>query len=312
MDMKKLCTNVPDAPDVSIVGLGCNNFGMRIDEDQTRAVVHKALDVGINFFDTAEMYGGGGKSEEYLGRALGPRRKDIILGTKFGYGPGTDGSKESVVKSVEGSLARLGTDTIDLYTLHKPDPGTPVDETLAALDALVRAGKVRYVGCSNFSGDQLDEAMAASGAGDLAPFAVAQNRLSLLRREAEADIVPASARHGVGFVPFFPLESGMLTGKYARGGALDEAHRLANMKPLADQALTTENFDIVEALQSFATAKGRTLLELAMSWLAAKPEVISVIAGATTPEQVEQNSNAAAWKLSAEEIGEIDALTARA
>ncbi len=312
MDMKKLCTNLPDAPDVSIIGLGCNNFGMRIDEDRTRAVVHKALDVGINFFDTAEMYGGGGKSEEYLGRALGPRRKDIILGTKFGYGPGTDATKESVVKSVEGSLKRLGTDTIDLYTLHKPDPGTPIEETLEALDGLVRAGKVRYIGCSNFSGDQLDEAMAASGAGDLAPFVAAQNRLSLLRREAEADIVPACARHGAGFVPFFPLESGMLTGKYARGSALDEGHRLANMKPLAEQALTDANFDIVETLQTYASNKDHTLLELAMSWLAAKPEVISVIAGATTPAQVEQNSIAAAWKLSADEIGEIDKLTARA
>ena len=309
MRMKKLCTNLPDAPDVSLVGLGCNNFGMRIEEDEAHAVVHKALDVGINFFDTAEMYGGGGTSEEYLGRALGAQRKDIILGTKFGYG--VDGSKENVVKSVEGSLKRLGTDTIDLYTLHKPDPITPIEETLEAMDALVRAGKVRYIGCSNFSGEQLDEAAAISSANDLAPFVAAQNRLSLLRREAEGDIVPACGRRGVGFVPFFPLESGMLTGKYARGTALDGAHRLANMKPLADQALTEENYGIVEALQAFAAAKGHTLLELAMSWLAAKPEVISVIAGAITPEQVEQNAAAADWKLSAGEVVEIDGLTAR-
>ena len=310
MEMKKLCANLPDAPDVSIVGLGCNNFGMRIDEDQTRAVVHKALDVGINFFDTAEMYGGGGVSEEYLGRALGPRRKDIILGTKFGYG--VDGSKENVVKSVEGSLKRLGTDVIDLYTLHKPDPETPIEETLEAMDALVKAGKVRYIGCSNFSGEQLDEAIAVSSANDLAPFVAVQNRLSLLRREAEDDIVPASGRLGVGFVPFFPLESGMLTGKYARGAVPDDAYRMTHMARMAEQALTDANYDIVERLQAFATAKGRTILELAMSWLAMKPEVISVIAGATRPEQVEANATAAAWKMSADEIGEIDRLTARA
>ena len=310
MEMKKLCANLPDAPDVSIVGLGCNNFGMRIDEDQTRAVVHKALDVGINFFDTAETYGGGGVSEEYLGRALGPRRKDIILGTKFGYG--VDGSKENVVKSVEGSLKRLGTDVIDLYTLHKPDPETPIEETLEAMDALVKAGKVRYIGCSNFSGEQLDEAIAVSSANDLAPFVAVQNRLSLLRREAEDDIVPASGRLGVGFVPFFPLESGMLTGKYARGAVPDDAHRMTHMARMAEQALTDANYDIVERLQAFATAKGRTILELAMSWLAMKPEVISVIAGATRPEQVEANATAAAWKMSADEIGEIDRLTARA
>ena len=309
MEMKKLCANLPDAPDVSIVGLGCNNFGMRIDEDQTRAVVHKALDVGINFFDTAEMYGGGGVSEEYLGRALGPRRKDIILGTKFGYG--VDGSKENVVKSVEGSLKRLGTDVIDLYTLHKPDPETPIEETLEAMDALVKAGKVRYIGCSNFSGEQLDEAIAVSSANDLAPFVAVQNRLSLLRREAEDDIVPASGRLGVGFVPFFPLESGMLTGKYARGAVPDDAHRMTHMARMAEQALTDANYDIVERLQAFATAKGRTILELAMSWLAMKPEVISIIAGATKPEQVEANATAAAWKMSADEIGEIDRLTAR-
>jgi len=309
MRMKMLCTNLPDAPDVSLVGLGCNNFGMRIEEDEAHAVVHKALDVGINFFDTAEMYGGGGTSEEYLGRALGVQRKDIILGTKFGYG--VDGSKENVVKSVEGSLKRLGTDTIDLYTLHKPDPGTPIEETLEAMDALVRAGKVRYIGCSNFSGEQLDEAIAVSSANDLAPFVAAQNRLSLLRREEEGDIVPACARQGVGFVPFFPLESGMLTGKYARGAVPDEGHRMTHMARFAEQALTDENYGIVEALQAFAAAKGHTLLELAMSWLAAKPEVISVIAGATTPEQVEQNAAAASWKLSAGEIAEIDTLTAR-
>ena len=308
MDFKDLFANGPGAPRVSLVGLGCNNFGMRVDEAGTRAVVHRALDEGINFFDTADIYGEG-HSEEFLGRALGKRRKDIVLGTKFGYS--VDASKDNVMRSVERSLKRLGTDVIDLYTVHNPDPDTPIDETLEAMDGLVRAGKVRHIGCSNFSGAQLDEALGAAKEKGRAPFVAAQNRLSLLRREAEDDIAAACRERGVGLVPFFPLESGMLTGKYRRGDAPDAGHRLAKIKDLADEALTDDNFAIVEALAGFAESRGRTLLELAMSWLAAKPEVVSVIAGATTPEQVTQNAAAAEWRLADDELAEIDRLSAR-
>ena len=249
------------------------------------------------------------RSEEFLGRALGARRKDIFLGTKFGHSG--DASRENVVRSIEGSLQRLGTDVIDLYTVHKPDPDVPIAETLEAMDGLVRAGKVRYIGCSNFSAEQLDEALEVARESAFTPFVAAQNRLSLLRREAEDDIAVACRDRGVGLVPFFPLESGMLTGKYRRDEALEAGTRLANLKHLADEALTDDNFSIVDALTAFAGSRGRTLLELAMSWLAAKPEVVSVIAGATTPEQVAQNAAATGWKLGAEELAEIDRLSAR-
>ncbi len=307
MDFKDLYGNGTGAPRVSVVGLGCNNFGMHIDEPETRVVVDKALDEGINFFDTAESYGEG-RSEEFLGRALGARRNDIVLGTKFGYAGGA--SRGKVMRSIDASLKRLGTDVIDLYTIHRPDPETPVRETLEALDELVRAGKVRHIGCSNFSAEQLDEALSVARENDWSPIVAAQNRLSLLRREAETDIAPACRDRGVGFVPFFPLESGMLTGKYRRDETPGTG-RLAKVKRLADDALTDENYAIVEALTAFAESRGRTLLELAMSWLAAKPEVVSVIAGATTPEQVTENATAADWALSADELTEIDRLSAR-
>ena len=283
-----------------MVGLGCNNFGMRIDEPASHAVVAAALDEGINLFDTADIYGEG-HSEEFLGRALGKRRKDIVLGTKFGYSG--DASKDNVARSVEVSLKRLGTDVIDLYTVHNPDPNTPIEDTLEAMDGLVRAGKVRYVGCSNFSAAQLAEAADSASASGRAPFVAAQNRLSLLRREAGGDIAVACRDRGVGLVPFFPLESGMLTGKYRRGDAPAAGHRLAKIEHLADEALTEENFTIVEALIDFVESCGHTLLELAVSWLAAKPEVVSVIAGATTPEQVAQNAAAAGWRLTVERVG---------
>lgn len=307
MQMKKLFAGDPSAPDVSVVGLGCNNFGMRIDEAQTRTVVHKALDAGINFFDTAEMYGGDGVSEEYLGKALGSRRGEILLTTKFGYSP-LDGSRGNIIKSVEGSLKRLGTDYLDLYQIHKPDPETPIEETLEAMDKLVRDGKVRHIACSNYSGAQLDEARAASAKGGFAPYVTAQSQYSLLNREVEDEVLPACRKHGIGFLPFFPLESGLLTGKYKRGVAAPEGTRLSDER-FAGRFLKEESFDVVERLEAFAKARGHTILELALSWLVSKPEVVCVIAGATKPEQIEQNIAAARWSLSEDEFAQVDRLT---
>ncbi len=307
MQMKKLFAGDKAAPDVSVIGLGCNNFGMRIDEAQTGIVVNKAIDAGINFFDTAEMYGGGGVSEEYLGKALGSRRGEIILTTKFGYSP-PDGSRGNIVKSLERSLKRLRTDYLDLYQIHKPDPETPIEETLEAMDSLVRQGKVRYIGCSNYSGAQLDEARAASDKGGFAPYVTLQNGHSLLNREVEDEVLPACRAHGVGFIPFFPLESGLLTGKYKRGETAPEGTRLSDER-FAGRFLKQERFDVVERLEAFAKARGHTLLELALSWLVSKPEVVCVIAGATKPEQIDQNIAAAQWTLSEEEFAEVDELT---
>lgn len=307
MQMKKLFAGDPSAPDVSVVGLGCNNFGMRIDEAQTGIVVNKAIDAGINFFDTAEMYGGGGVSEQYLGKALGSRRGDILLTTKFGYAP-PNGSRAHIMESIEGSLKRLGTDYLDLYQIHKPDPDTPIEETLEAMDSLVQQGKVRYIGCSNYSAAQLDEARAASAKGGFAPYVTAQNGHSLLNREVEDELLPACAKHGVGFIPFFPLESGLLTGKYKRGEAAPEGTRLSDER-FAGRFLKEERFDVVEKLDAFAQAQGHTLLELALSWLVSKPEVVCVIAGATKPEQIDANIAAAGWTLSEDEFAQVDALT---
>ena len=307
MQMKKLFAGDPSAPDVSVVGLGCNNFGMRIDEAQTDIVVNKAIDAGINFFDTAEMYGGGGVSEEFLGKAMGSRRGEILLTTKFGYAP-PDGSPGNITKSLEGSLKRLGTDYLDLYQIHNPDPETPIAETLEALDGLVKQGKVRYIGCSNYSGAQLDEARAASTAGGFAPYVTAQNGHSLLDRKVEVELLPACRTHGVGFIPFFPLESGLLTGKYQRGVTPPEDTRMSNER-FAGRFLKDESFDAVARLEAFAKAQGHTILELALSWLVSKPEVVCVIAGATKPEQIDQNIAGAQWKLSEDEIAEVDKLT---
>ncbi len=297
-------------PEVSVIGLGCNNFGMRIDESETDVVVNTAIDAGINFFDTAEMYGGGGKSEEYLGAALGARRKNIILATKFGYNP--DGSKNNVVKSVEGSLKRLKTDYIDLYQLHKPDDDTPIEETLAAMDKLIQEGKVRYIGCSNFSAEQLDQAAAAAESSGTAPFVTLQNRYSILHGEPEESVLPACERHDVGFLPFFPLENGLLTGKHKRGVEPGEDTRIGAMDHFRKMALTDDNFTAVEKLEEFVSDKGHTLLELAFSWLAAQPQVVSVIAGATKAEQINANAAAGDWTLSADDLAEVASITGRA
>jgi len=299
---------------VSLVGLGCNNFGMRIDAEAARAVVNAALDEGITLFDTADIYGGRGASEEMLGKALGNRRKEMILATKFGmpFGKGPylhGGSRRYVFASVEGSLKRLGTDYIDLYQIHQADPETPQEETLEALTDLVRAGKVRYIGHSNYAAWQLVEAAWVSDKRSLASYVSAQNEYSLVERSVERELVPACRQFGVGILPYFPLASGLLTGKYKRGVEPPKDTRFAAMKPLADRYGKEFFWTAVEKLEEFARARGHSILELAMSWLAANPCVSSVIAGATKPEQVAANAKAADWKLTPEELTEIDKIT---
>jgi aryl-alcohol dehydrogenase-like predicted oxidoreductase len=303
--------------EVSVVGLGCNNFGGRIDEERSREVVHAALDAGITLFDTADVYGGT-RSEEYLGRALGRRRSEAVVATKFGAQLGDDpanggGHPRWVAKAVDGSLRRLGVDHIDLYQLHRPDPDVPVEDTLGAMHELVVDGKVRAIGHSNFSGEQIDEAADAAAREALTPFTSAQNHYNLLARAAERDVVPACQRHGLGLLPYFPLASGMLTGKYRRGEDAPEGTRVATMDPpRADRLLSDRHFDVVERLEEFAAGRERTLLELAVSWLAAQPTVASVIAGATRAEQVRSNVAAAGWAMGDDELAAVDEITAAA
>ncbi len=301
---------------VSLVGLGCNNFGRRCDAEQTRAVVHRALDEGVNFFDTADMYGERGGSEELLGKALGSRRDDIVLATKFGapMGDAPDqrgASRRWIQRALEASLRRLGTDYIDLYQLHFPDASTPQEETLRALDDLVRAGKVRYLGCSNFASWQLVDALWISRDSRLSSYVSAQNLYNLLDRRIERELVPACREFGVGVLPYFPLASGFLTGKYRAGQAPPDGTRLAGAGPMADRILTEQNFERLAALETFARERGRGLLELAVGWLASQPVVSSVISGATRPDQVTANVAAAAWRLSAEELAEVHRLSRR-
>ena len=297
---------------VSIVGLGCNNFGMRIDAAQTRAVVHAALDAGINFFDTADVYGGQ-KSEVLLGEALkGIDRDSVVIATKFAMptGEGRQGaSRRYIMSAVEASLKRLGTDHIDLYQQHRPDTETPIEETLRALDDLVTAGKVRYLGNSNFNGWQLADADWTARSEGLNRFVSAQNHYNLLDRRIEGEVLPACERFGLGMLPYFPLASGLLTGKYDRGQPAPENTRLSGER--GKNALTDANFDVVEKLAGFAAGRGHTLLELAMSWLACNPNVASVISGATKVEQVEANVAAAGWEMTGEELAEVAALTRR-
>lgn len=301
---------------VSVVGLGTNNFGGRMDAAATASVVDACLDQGITLFDTADVYGGQGKSEEYLGKALqGGKREKAIIATKFGMkmgeGPHTSGgSRKYIMAAVDASLKRLGTDYIDLYQIHRPDPTTPLEETMRALDDLVRDGKVRYLGNSNFAGWQITDAHHIAEREHLTRFISAQNEYSLLTRGVEQEVAPAATAFGLGVLPFFPLASGLLTGKYRRGEAAPAGTRLA-AGPAGQRALTDSNFDVVERLEEYAQTHGHTLLELAFSWLASKPYVGSVIAGATKPEQVAANAAAASWKLSAEEMAEVDAIAKR-
>ena len=301
---------------VSLVGLGCNNFGGRCDLDATRQVVHKALDLGITLFDTADVYPitSFGVSEDFLGRVLGPRRREVVLATKFGYGyhgadPSRGASRRHIITSVEASLTRLATDWIDLFQLHEPDPRTPIEETLRALDDLVRQGKVRYIGCSNMAAWQAVEAAWTSRHHGLAPFVSAQEEYSLVARGIEAELLPAIEAYGLGLLPFFPLASGLLTGKYTRAAPPPANARLAGAPTLAQRFLTEANWQVIEALEGFCAVRGRTLLELAMSWLAARPAVASIIAGATRPEQVEANVKAVGWALTPEDLAEIDRLS---
>jgi aryl-alcohol dehydrogenase-like predicted oxidoreductase len=297
---------------VSEIGLGCNNFGMRIDQDQTTAVVDAALEAGINFFDTADVYGGQ-QSETLLGKALAGRRHEAIVATKFASPMGPSpyqrgGSRRYVMEAVEASLRRLGTDYIDLYQMHRPDDDTPIEETMGALDDLVRAGKVRYIGCSNFTGWQIADADWTARSGHGARFVSAQNNFSLLERNVEREVNPACARFGLGMLPYFPLASGLLTGKYKRGEAPAEGTRLANAGRRGTDALTDRNFDRVEKLDAYAGERGHSLLELAFAWLLGHTVVPSVIAGATKPDQVKANAAAANWRLTPQEVAEVTEL----
>jgi aryl-alcohol dehydrogenase-like predicted oxidoreductase len=301
--------------EASVIGLGCNNFGWRLDAQGSARVVEAALEAGINFFDTADVYDKG-HSEEFLGRALGKRRGQVLIASKFGHTmDGAGGAHPKYIQeSIEKSLKRLGTDHLDLYQLHLPDPKVPVADTLGALDALVRAGKVREIGCSNFSADQLREARAAVKPG-AARFVSVQNEYSLLHREPEAQVLPQSERDGVAFLPYFPLASGLLTGKYRPGQESPTGARLSpqgGMASMANLFYTEKNLAIVERLRQFAEKRGHSLLELAFSWLLARPSVASVIAGATSPEQIRGNVAAAGWRLTSADLAELDTLAPRA
>jgi aryl-alcohol dehydrogenase-like predicted oxidoreductase len=301
---------------VSVVGIGCNNFGKRIDADQTRKVVDAAFDHGVTFFDTADIYGDGGRSEEYLGRGLGSRRSEVVVATKFGMdmqganGPdwGVRGSRRYIRIAVEASLRRLGTDWIDLYQLHEPDPRTPIEETLAALEELVVEGKVRYIGSSNFSGWQIVDADWTARTAGGSAFVTAQNEYSLYDRSADADVIAACEHVGVDLLPFYPLAYGLLTGKYERGQSAPDGSRLSR----PDQAgkLAAADFDRVEAITAYAHARGLSTLDVAIGGLAALPAVGSVIAGATSAEQVAANAAAAEWEPDVADLAALDELTA--
>ncbi len=296
---------------VSVVGLGGNNFGRRLDVDATRAVVDAAIEAGITLLDTADTYGSAGRSEEILGQVLAGRRDQVVLATKFGhrnvdmgYGPaaGAKGGRAYILRAVEHSLRRLRTDHIDLYQIHTPDPATPVEETLAALDGLVARGMVRYFGHSNFSGWQLAEAAGAARLLGTAGFVSAQNHWSLLERGAEAEVVPAARHYGLGVLPYFPLANGLLTGKVRRGVPPPEGSRLAGRPDY----ITEHKLDRVEALIDWARQRGVTVLDVAVGGLAAQPGCSSVIAGATSPEQVKANAAAGSWVPSADELADLD------
>ncbi len=303
---------------VSVIGLGCNNFGMRLDLDGSRKVIDAAIEAGITLFDTADIYGGAGTSETMMGQILGARRRDIVLATKFGMqmdkeGVKKGGSRRYIMNAVEDSLKRLQTDWIDLYQLHAPDPLTPMEETLRALDDLVSSGKVRYIGCSNVPAWGVADAAWISKTRGFSPFISAQDEWSLIVRKLEAELLPATEYFGLGILPYFPLASGMLTGKFKKGEEMAKDTRLGSAKGAGyfDHFMTDEKFDMVAKLSDFAQSRGHTLLELAFSWLLAHPVVPSVIAGATKPEQVAANVKAGDWVLTAEDLAEIDKIAPR-
>jgi aryl-alcohol dehydrogenase-like predicted oxidoreductase len=302
---------------VSLVGLGCNNFGgNRIDLEASRKVVHKALDLGITLIDTADTYGNRGASESILGECLGDRRKDIVLATKCGL-PMDEAallqgaSRRYILSAAEASLKRLNTDWIDLYIIHRPDPLTPIEETLRALDDLVRAGKVRYTGCSTFAAWQVVEAQWTARHHNLNHFVTCQDQYNVLKREIENTLAPAMQAYGLGLIPHTPLAAGLLSGKYRRDAPMPAGARMTREKRQADRWITDANWEAVERLTAFAKTRGHSLLELAMSWLASRPLVSSIIAGATTPEQVELNARAVGWPLTPEDLTAIDDATRR-
>jgi len=291
--------------EVSLAGVGCNNFGWRIDADGTAAVVSAAIESGINFFDTADIYGGG-QSEEYLGRALKGRRDKVLIATKFGMkmADGKEGAQPAYIRdAAEDSLRRLETDHIDLYQIHKPDPSTPIADTLGVLDELVKAGKVREIGCSNFSAEQLREAARIQSG---ARFVSVQNNYSLLHREPEAEVLPECQRLGMAFLPYFPLANGLLTGKYRKDQPFPKSSR--GEDGFGPKVFTDENLALADDLRRIAESRGHTLLELAMAWLASKNVVASVIAGAKTPEQVKANASAVAWRLTETDLGAVEGI----
>jgi aryl-alcohol dehydrogenase-like predicted oxidoreductase len=297
-----------EGPEVSVVGLGCNNFGMRVDLEGTRAVVAAALDAGVTLFDTADIYGNKGGSESFLGEVIESRREGVVLATKFGgdMGDGTEarGSRAYIRKAIDASLQRLRTDVVDLYQYHTPDNVTPFEETFGALDELVRAGKVRYVGHSNLDAAQVEEVDATCRENGYARPVSAQNQYSLLHREAEEELLPTCERLGLGVLPYFPLASGLLTGKYRRDEQPPEGTRLAGR----DEVFTDETFDRLEALEEFAKERGLTLLQVAIGGLLAHAAIASVIAGATKPEQVRANVEAAEWEARPGDLKALDAL----
>ncbi len=304
---------------VSTLGIGCNNFGARLDEAASLKVIHAALDAGVNFFDTADVYplGNSGASEEILGRGLGSRRRDIVVATKFGLpmdrlSKAPNGSRRYLIEAAEASLKRLGADYIDLYQVHFPDRHTPIEETLRTMDDLVRQGKVRYIGVSNMPTWEVVDSLHASDRMGTEKFISSQNQYSLLAREVEAELLPALSRHGLGLLPFFPLASGLLSGKYRRNVAMPQGARLTKSQQLADIFLNDANFEIVERLEGFCQLRGVTMLQLAFRWLLARECVPSVIAGASTPEQVAQNAAAVDGALSVEDMAEIDKLAGNA
>lgn len=298
---------------VSALGLGCNNFGGRLKRAAAHKVIHAALDAGITLFDTADIYGGRGASETLLGEALGARRRDIVLVTKFGLpmdeeGTLKGGSRAYVMQAVEASLKRLRTDWIDLYYLHRPDPLTPIEETLRALDALIAQGKVRFIGCSNMPPAEVAAAQEAAKSNSLHGFVSCQDQYNLLSRDIEANLIPVMAAHQLTLLPYFPLASGMLTGKYRFGAPIPSGTRLSQQR-YSDRVLNERNFRVVESLRGFCAQRRRRLLELAFGWLLSKPVVGCVIAGASTPEQVRQNAASCDWQVDAADLVEVDRLT---
>ncbi|NKB57855.1 MAG: aldo/keto reductase [Alphaproteobacteria bacterium] len=292
---------------VSLVGLGCNAFGGRVDEKGTHAVMDAAIDAGIDFFDTAETYGGG-KSELYMGSGLKGKRDKVFLASKFGFGTShvadkNRGSPENIRAALDQSLSKLQTDWIDLYQIHRPDPDTPVGETMGALEDLVTAGKIRYYGCSYFTGAQMQEAVDEAARAGLKGFVTAQNAWNMLEREIETDLIPVCESNAIGLLPYYPIAKGLLTGKYRKGNAAPAGSRLSG-----DQYLADADFDLLERLEAYARDHGYELLTLAISWLAAQPSIASIISGASRPDQMTANAAAARWKLTEENRNEIDAI----